>query len=290
MKRLLIPIDFSDTTEASLKYAVSVTGNADVIYHLFHIYPDQLMIPDSSFPTGIDSDAFLSAEFIHELRGQAEKNMEEIVEQMKSMLKEKGYNHPKIESLVTGGDPEWEINEICEKLDPELVIMGTRGEGNKGFLEGSMAEKIMVRSGKPVLAVPQTKKEVNIKQVMYATNFSEHDFVNIALIFDLLRNQQIRVHCVHFNLKENKSESEAMMDTLQHALENIHEAQEFQCHLIDGEEKSDILEQFISEHNIDMITFIAHKTNIFQNLFSKKIHKKDFFKLELPMLALPDRE
>lgn len=286
MNTILIPVDFSEGTEVALKYAIQIAGKQKTTLYLFHIYPDQLMIPDSSFPTGIDSDAFLNTEFVQELKKQADVNMASLIEEVKKLTNNSKHQNIKIESFVTGGDPEWEINEICVKLKPSLIVMGTRGEGNKGFLEGSMAEKIMVRACKPVLAVPQTTELFKLKNVMYATTFSEQDFQNIKLIFELLTHLDVKIHIVHFNLKESKNDGAAMMDALNHSLANIYKEEDFECHLIDGNEKSDVLETFTRQNNIDLISFIAHKKNIFKNLFSNKIHKKDFFKLELPMLAI----
>ena len=64
---------------------------------------------------------------------------------------------------LQGGDPRWEITETCKELEPDLVIMGTRGMGKKGFLEGSMA------------GTPSTFNYPEIKQLFggpYLANFA----------------------------------------------------------------------------------------------------------------------
>ena len=59
--------------------------------------------------------------------------------------------------------------------------------------------------------------------------------------------------------------------------------------VVTGENKEDVLRNFINQQGIDMIAFISHKTNLFSELFSRKLHKKDFFKQELPMLAIHEK-
>ncbi len=290
MKTYLIPVDFSDTMQVTLDYAIYLTKDQPCSLFLFHIYPDQLMIPDSSFPTGVDTDAFLSTEYINELRKQAEKNMEEAVKDLEKTIRERGLRHIEVESQISGGDPEWEINDICEKLQPQLIIMGSRGEGKKGFLEGSMAEKIMIRAQRPVIAVPEETEEIGLKNLMYATSFESRDLASIISIHDVLEHLDIKIHIVHFRLKQKDDLSALRMDQLKQSLQDVLPDYHFTYHLIDGGEKDDALHGFIKDYHIDMISFIAHKTNIFKNLFSNKITKKDFFKLELPMLALPDAE
>ena len=288
MKTYLIPVDFSDSMNVILDYALFLADDQPTTLFLFHIFPDQLMVPDSSFPTGVDTDAFLSAEYIQELRKQAESNMKDTVQDLKKTIEKKGLKHIHIKSQVSGGDPEWEISEVCHTLEPRLVIMGTRGEGNKGFLEGSMAEKIMVKSHRPVLAVPETTGKIRLKQVMYATSFESGDVESILWINDFLKDHKASIHIAHFRLKSKDEEAALRMDYLKESLDKVKDGHKFQFHLIDSEAKEDSLQTFVRDNEIDLISYIAHKKNIFKNLFSNKIHKKDFFRLELPMLAMPD--
>ena len=286
MNTFLIPVDFSEGSLTTCKYAILLGGSEKSRIFLFHIYPDQLMIPDSSFPVGIDSDTFLNIEFIDELRKQAIENMLAFASELKNYLAKQNLDNFEIDHLVTGGDPEWEIKEICNDIDPSVIIMGTRGEGKKGFLEGSMAERIMIKARIPVIAVPHSIKGPGIKNIMYATNFNESDFKRIKLIIEIFEHVDSRIHIVHFEFKKKIIEDRQMMDVLKNSLRNEYPEQELSFHLFDADSKEDALHRFKEEKDIDLIAFIAHKTNIFQNLFSTEIHKRDFFKLELPMLAL----
>jgi len=167
MRTFLLPVDFSEGTFSACKHALKLSGKLKTKLFLFHIYPDQFIVADSSIPVGLDSDAFFNAEFIESLRLQAEENIE-------------------IEQLVTGGDPEWEIRVICDEIQPDLIIMSTEGEGGKGILEGSMAVKIMNKGRIPVLAVPGSFKKERIQNIMYPTNFCEIDEATINKVFDIL--------------------------------------------------------------------------------------------------------
>lgn len=286
MRTLLIPIDFSESSLTTCKYGLNLIGEGPTKLFLFHIYPNQLMVADSSFPAGIDSDAFINAEFINELRKQAESNMDNLVKEFKSLIPDNIKSDIRIEHLIAGGEPEYEIKRICEELNPDLILMGTRGEGKKGFLEGSMAEKLMSTSNIPIIAVPESFTKLRLKNIMYALNFSENDFSSIGTILDLFRHIDKEIFIVHIELSEHKSEEERMMEALQHSLSSAYPELKFNFHVLNGADKSIALEDAAEVFQIDLITFIAHKTNFFQNLFSKQIHKKDFFKLELPMLAL----
>jgi len=289
MKKFLLPVDYSEGSFVNCKLAFHLAGDEKTEIYLFHIYPDQLMVPDSSFPTGIDSDQFLNAEFINEMREQAEKNMLELVQEVKNFLEKEKITNIQVKHMVTGGDPEWEIKDICERIKPNLIIMGTRGEGKKGFLEGSMAEKIMSKAPVPVIAVPESIKEVRLKNIMYSTNFYKNDFHQINYLVQLLKPMKNEFFIVHFLFDDKKEKMQNAMDELKNALKNKNPDETFHFFIVQADNKKEVLQEFTTKHHIQMIAFIVHKTNVFKNLFSNELRKKDFFKLELPMLALRDK-
>ena len=102
----------------------------------------------------------------------------------------------------------------------------------------------------------------------------------------IFKNVESEFFVTHFELKGKQKEDDPMMDALKQALLNEFPNEKINFYIPDVKDKTDALREFTQKHNIEMIGFIAHKTNIFKNLFSHEIHKKDFFKLELPMLAL----
>lgn len=286
MERILIPTDFSENSNRVCEYAVHIIGNEKAEIELFHILPDSVMIPDSSFPAGIDTDAFLNSEYLESLKEQAQINMAKLKSETLDYIVKLGIGKIKINTNITSGDAEWEIRNSCERFSPEIIIMGTRGSGNKGFLEGSMAEKIMSKVNIPVIAVPE-ECDFNIpKNILYATNFCERDYMKIMLLFTIFKNLNTTIFVTHFDIDDKDETKFDKMDNLKESFRDERIAGEIFFHIIDGSDKSLSLKAFCEEYNIDMISFISHKTNIFRSLFSNKIHKKDFFKLNLPMLAL----
>lgn len=289
MKRLLVPIDFSEGSKTAAMYAIHLAGKEKTELYFFHIFPNQIMVPDSSFPAGIDSDAFMNSDFISGLKDQSELKMDQFKKEMQLYIDKIGLTNIIIKSEVSGGDPEWGINEICDQIKPIMIIMGTRGEGKKGFLEGSTAEKIMIKSFLPVIAVPESFIKFHLKHVMYATSFNQVDPLKIEKIFTLFRHFKIIVHAVHIELTGKAEESEEKMNDLKSLFRNDLKDREVHFHLIDSDSKIETLEEFVTKNKIDLIAFIAHKNNIFKSLFSSKITKKDFFKLSLPMLAMHEK-
>jgi len=286
MKTFLLPVDFSQNTLAVCKHAIYLSGKKKTRLFLFHIYPDQIIVPDSSFPVGVDNDAFLNIEFIETLRVQAEENILKLKTEITELCDAEGYANIEVSHLITGGDPEWEIRNICDDIHPELIVIGTEGEGNKGILEGSMAESIMNRTKIPVIAVPGTFKKERLRNIMYATNFSNMDIETLNKIFMLLDQMEIVVHVTHFQFDEKGEKSKVLMEELAQAFEKDRLAGKITFNVIPASDKKNVLQAFTEKYEIDLIAFLSHKRNFFKSLISSKINKKDFFKLRLPMMAM----
>jgi nucleotide-binding universal stress UspA family protein len=286
MKTFLIPVDFSENTLSTCKHAIYFTGQQKTRLFLFHIYPDQIIVPDSSLPIGIDNDASLNIEFIETLRKQAEEKMLQLKTEVLALIETMAYSNLEVSYLVSGGDFEWELHNICKEINPELIITGTEGEEKKGFLEGSIAENIMSRAKIPVVAVPSSFKNERIQHIMYASNFSKMDIASINKVFQLFEKMNVFVHVVHFQFDEKEDKSIVLLNELEQAFGKEKLSGKITFHFIHASDKADVLDAFTNKFQIDMVAFLSHKRNFFQNLFSRKIIKKDFFKLGLPMLAL----
>jgi len=287
MKTMLIPVDFSENSLITCKYAIKIAGaTTPTTLHLLHIYPDQLMIPDSSFPSGIDSDAFMNVQFIEELKQQSEIRMTGLLQETEAYLVENKINNITLSHSITGGDAEWEIRNLCDDLHPDIIVMGTHGAGKKGFLEGSMAENIMDHASIPVIAVPKTTKRCRIQNIMYASNANENDFAKINLLLNLFKETPINISVMHLVSENKKDQGVAFINDLKEAFSTEKKLDKVRFFVIDAEDKQNALETFVEHQHIDVIAFISHKSNIFKSLFSQKLNKKDFFKLDLPMLAM----
>jgi len=284
--KILIPVDFSVNTINTCKYAVNLINKENTEIHIFHILPDGLMVPDSSFPAGIDTDAFLNTEYLDNLRVSAKNNLAELIGIVKKEVNKSRNINIKVTSSILSGDHEWEIVNICKSFEPTFIVMGTKGEGNKNLLQGSMAKKIMKKVDIPVIAVPEKSKITIPNNILYATNFSEFDYSKIMLIFNIFKRFDIKIHVTHFQMHDNIIESQRKMENLKEKLKEQRRDATILFNIVDSKNKNLSLSTFCDEFEIDTISFISYSSNIFHYLFTNEMHKKDFFMLDLPMLAL----
>ncbi|MBE0650841.1 MAG: universal stress protein [Bacteroidales bacterium] len=287
MKTILIPVDFSEGSLNSCKYAFDFLGKEESIVHLFHIYNDQVMIPDSGFiGTGMETDTFFNSDIILALKEQAEREMDSLKQELNSLIKEKKYKI-RLKHTLLGGDPRWEITETIEELQPDLVFMATQGSGKKGFLEGRMAEKIMYRSSVPVLAVPADFNTFKISNVLYTTSFNPLDTDVLRLLLKILESHDAPVQVCHFTREKEIENTSLLMKKLENEFEQSRIEGKINFHLIKTENEKEAINDFTEQYLIDLVSFLPGKKHLLGNLFSThKLRKKDLFSLELPLLAI----
>lgn len=288
--KIILSTDFSEENQMLFPYAIDlmkVTGGKII---LFHAYMDQILMGDSSFPGGLDSDTFFNRELLAEMEQQASTLMKSKEELLEKSINEQNIENIIVESVLKGGDPEHELIQLTESEIPDFILMGTRGKGRKGFLEGSIAKSIMAKVNVPVLAIPEKYHWAPSSQIMYATNFTQFEVSTINQLFSLLHSYQPLIHVVHFIENSTDSKPSLLMEELRQAFKQEEARQQIHFELIRTSSPGDAMKVFCEQNHISLAAFIAHKRSWLDYIFKDKIGKEDFFNLGIPMLTfrIPD--
>lgn len=288
--KIILSTDFSEENAMLFPYAIDllrVTGGKII---LFHAFMDQILMGDSSFPGGLDADTFFNRELLAEMEQQANAFMEEKKHLLEQELKKQQLSAIGIETVLKGGDPEQELILLTENEMPDLILMGTSGKGQKGFLEGSMAKSLMARVNVPVLAIPVGYHWLASSQVMYATNFSAYEVLVLNQLSALIKQYQPVIHVVHFVLDDKDKKAATLMEELRQAFRDEELKGQMRFELIHTGSAREAMKLFCEEHQVSLAAFIAHKRSWLDYIFKDKVGKDDFFQLGIPMLTfrLPD--
>ncbi len=287
MKKILVPVDFSDHTEISCKYALEIAKKFNSEIRLFYSYFDQIIVTDSSFPTSVDTGTMLNEQLMHDIEVIAKNDIREIQTKISNQIHKEHIKEVKVTYTIVPGEAEFEIQQICDEYKPDLIIMGSSGKGKKDLFSGSVSRKIMNRANVPVLAIPPISEYQEIKNVMYSTEFSDVDVDKINKLFRIFNDFNINIKCVHFNFDGKKTDPEQDMNKLMEGFKAKIETGRLSCKIIDCENLEDDLNAFVENNSIDVIAFISHKTNFFSRLFKhQQITKSDLFKANIPLFAM----
>jgi nucleotide-binding universal stress UspA family protein len=139
LKKILVPIDFSECSKKALQYAIPFArqfGAELILLHLVQQYPEVTdEIPMALAP------------------------VEDIQTDLEALRKMVGDTVPS-QALVQLGDPRVEITKAAKELSADLIILSTHGRtGLERVLLGSTAEKVVRHAGCPVLVVRELEHE-----------------------------------------------------------------------------------------------------------------------------------
>ncbi|MDY0076609.1 MAG: universal stress protein [Bacteroidales bacterium] len=284
--KIILSTDFSAENEMLFPYAIDLLKEAGGEIILFHAFMDQILMGDSSFPGGLDSDTFFNRELLIEMEEQAGRFMQEKQQLLEQKISEAKLHHIMVTPVLKGGDPEMELIQLAEKEQPDLVLMGTHGKGKKSFLEGSMAKSVMTKLNVPLLSIPQGYKWNKSDDILYATNFGRFEVSTINRIFDTLRHYHPVIHVVHLQEDAEDDKPGLLMEELKQAFRPEIAKQSIRFHLLKTTMPKEALVLFCEQNNISMASFIANRRKLIDYIFKDKIGKDAFFDLGIPMLTV----
>ncbi|HMN26111.1 MAG: universal stress protein [Ignavibacteriaceae bacterium] len=152
IKKVLVPIDFSDYSKSALRYAVSFARsfNAEIILIYVVepiIYPPDFSMGQIAMPT-INTDWDTRAK-----------------EELDKLAKNEITSNGKVKTIIKTGKPFAEIIETAKEEDIDLIIIATHGHsGVEYILFGSTAEKVVRKAPCPVLTLREPIKGFDYKE------------------------------------------------------------------------------------------------------------------------------
>jgi nucleotide-binding universal stress UspA family protein len=151
IKKIMVPIDFSDFSKNALKYAVNFTKQFGAELFLIYvvepvIYPPDFSMGQIAIPT---VDLEMDKRAAEELDKLAQKDIPPEI---------------KTHKIVKTGKPFIEIIETASQENIDLIIIATHGHtGVEHILFGSTAEKVVRKAPCPVLTIREPIKGFSIK-------------------------------------------------------------------------------------------------------------------------------
>jgi nucleotide-binding universal stress UspA family protein len=144
-RTILVPVDFSDYSEAALDYAVDLSARLDAKVFLLNV----IGVPALGVP---ELGVALTSTFIESMVRDNQATIDKLADARRQKANIGG-------ALLRTGDARDVINHTAEEVGAELIVMGTHGRRGVGrALLGSVAESVVRTSPCPVLTIRGRKR------------------------------------------------------------------------------------------------------------------------------------
>jgi nucleotide-binding universal stress UspA family protein len=148
LKKVLVPVDFSDTSDVALRYGKALAGAFGASLHVIHVVQEPYAQPWAVEAYGF-SMATLQEDWIKEANTKLE-----------GVLTADDRRALKATATTILGHPVSEILRFATDERIELIVMGTHGRGPLGHMVmGSVAERVVRHAPCPVLTVHEAERE-----------------------------------------------------------------------------------------------------------------------------------
>jgi nucleotide-binding universal stress UspA family protein len=146
IQRILVPVDFSETSKRALEYASLFVKSFDAKLDVLHVWrPSEYAGDEMVVLTRSEPELTLSTY----LRNHADQ-------QLSAFLKDV----PHSKQMLEAGDPAQVIAKVADEGAYDLIIMGTHGRtGLSHLMMGSVAEKVVRLAPCPVLTYRAPEKK-----------------------------------------------------------------------------------------------------------------------------------
>lgn len=268
MKKILVPTDFSENTHSAIEFAIDIANQIEGEIVFLNTYK-----------LARRAGMFIGVEKI--MRKESKTEMAKLVEKIKPRLKPKVI----LSSEVVKGDPIQTVVLAAKKLKTDLIIMGTQGaSGLKEVFIGSTTNGVISNTKTPVMAVPSSFKYKPLEVVVLSIS---PDFGELGDKIELLK---LLTKLYHSTIKGLHINTGSDGIDLQEKFQAIFNEPAHSYTEVEGSTPkiNAIIEDFVEQHNADMLCMIKQNRSFWDNLFHSSVTTIEVFHSSVPILVLQE--
>lgn len=274
MNTILVPIDFSETSDNALLYAVNIANvlSADIV--LIHV---------NSIPVYNNEYNIVA----YPINDSVEFSLEKLQEKAE-FLKKDNVLLGSVSCYVETGELKTVIESYISNKNIDLLIMGITGHETKlgQVFIGSNAITVSRESKIPVFIIPKTCSYTEIKNIAYASEYDVHiteqtGLIQIKNIASMFNANLSVLHVIPDNHLIDEVESETDL-FVEQKLENTNH----KTFILSEDRASTALLDFIKMHDVDVIVLEQKKHSFMHNLLYPSTTREVAFNSPIPVLTI----
>ncbi len=192
MKRILVPVDFSQEAECAARVAASIAKRTGSQIYLLHMLELPVNIIDPSELGGLNKGP------------QALFYMRQAHEKFESFLKLPFFKGVKVVESVQFHMAFAGIIDESKKNKIDMIIMGSQGaSGLQEMFIGSNTEKVVRRSEVPVLVIKKGTDKFEPKNIVFASDYKKESKNVFQNVLDFAKIFNSKIHFLYINTIHN---------------------------------------------------------------------------------------
>lgn len=281
MKKILVPVDFSDYADNAVKYAIEMAKTMKASIHLCHA----VAIPELSPMAGM---VVWPIEDYTAIIADANTNLKNYADKLNQTLSKPLL--PIITHSCDFGDVKKLVEKLTKELKIDLVIMGMAGASKiSHLLLGSNSLAVIENTLTPVLLVPKTKQFTGLHKVAFATALLETDLNSIQQLANLLYYFNTDILLTHVSIeKVDVKEKNPKIDAFLNSVTCKLNYAKIYFKDVDAKDIDEGLSWLTKNAQIDMLAMVHRRLGIFHRIMDGSRTKNLAGNIEIPLMVLPE--
>lgn len=262
MNKILVPVDFSDTSLAAYKAAEQIAKRFDATIDLVHVY-------DGTFNN--------NGPIAFELMTNREDTILSQLKQFAQLAPAEGGV-----AVATTVDYKavlsYSVSAKLSKLskDYDLVVMGMVGShAIEKKLFGSIASYVAQNAKSPVLLVPRSEDFAGINKIIYASNWESANKYALQQLTTLAAAFYASIDFLHVREEyEWKGFTDVEQESLMELVEEMESGVAYKLVNLENVSPLKAIQNYAHQESADLIVIVNRQRSLLRNLFGKSITKE----------------
>ncbi len=290
MPRIIIPVDFSDSSFNAVATSLKIADAASfspLLVHSYQPYQYSNSIEKSfDFAARGQQDSFSS----QDLRSMAQHKFKNMLASLNDEILAGALPDVKISTNIAEGVAESVILELSRRHNPRLIVMTTRRNSTREMdVNGSITAEVIDSCRHTVLTLPEGTMSVEPSEViniLLVTSMSKSDLDMFDTIRSVFKSPQLNITITTIPEADN-----SVSDTDLHEVADylwLHNPKfSFSHHTFSKYNFNAEFREFVRNNNIHLIAVPNKRKNALSRLFNPGLAHKMLFLHDIPMLAIP---
>lgn len=276
MKKVLIPTDFSETSSNAIKYAMRLFKYDRSEFIILNAFADEVYESAKEMGRGD------FAEFKEACRKNIDKALHKEITEMLEISANPKHNYDYVSRFGSLVD---EVNEIVEKENIDVIVMGTKGKTNdRNLTFGSNTLQVMKYVKCPVLAIPEGYDGEYPQNILFPTDYMlPFKRRELKLISTLAMSFVATINFLYISnfkdLSHRQLDNRAFLDC-------CFENNKFNFIRAKGKNLTKTINEAVAERNIDMLVMINQRHSYLENMLYNSTIEKIGLHIKIPFLVL----
>lgn len=274
MKTIIATTDYSSDATNAVYYAAKLAATFNAKLVLFNAF-------ELSVHT---ANAYVSPAAVNRM---IKNNKERLADLAKEISETYGVE---VESEAYMALIEDELENLVNKYQAALVVMGIQNELTENRLFGNTTTDVIRNAKFPVLVVPFGAYYSNVEKILFARDEKalREDDQNIHLLRELANGFDADIEVYHVEKMPVKPSEEHSMDVREDELEQLLDGTSHSYKMTNATKVADCIADEMKAYQPDMLVMIPRKGTFMDRLLKRSITRKMVMDTHVPLLALPD--